>query len=89
MDPAQGSAAGEFIFHNRGERRELFAVAHDVDIGRDLSREVEGTGEQRSSIECDKSLVGSHAGALSSGEDEDGNVGETIAHKPIIHGRNG
>ena len=85
MNSGEGSAAGEDVFDDGGERRVLRAVSNDIDVGRQRTGDVEHAGQQGAPVEQDEGLVSAHAGTLASSEDEGGKVRAQI-HGAIIQG---
>ena len=86
MNSTEGAALREDIFDDRCKVGKLLAASYDASLKRNGTRQVEGVGQQGSSVKLDKGFVPTHAGAFASRQDEGGGVGcGDGCHAAIIH----
>jgi hypothetical protein len=89
MDSAQRATVLKYVFYHCTEFLEFRDIANDANLRSKTPRQFERTGQERSAIELDKSLVDPHPRALAACEDESGHVIQTAVHPAMIHGKAG
>jgi hypothetical protein len=89
MDSAQRATVLKYVFYHGTEFLEFPNITNDANLRSKTPRQFERTGQERSPIELDKSLVDPHPRAPAACEDESGHAIQTAAHPAMIHGKAG
>ena len=84
VNSREGPASGKNIFHHGAEWREFVCRSDDANIGRDRTRDIEGSLQKCSAIQTYEGFVSAHPRTLAAGKNEGGNT-RIGGHGAIIH----